>query len=53
MRVILDKSLFTSPKVEQLSLLECIALGRDERHIILCEPPFEPDGNEEVNQWLK
>lgn len=52
MRVILDSSLFTSATIEQLSLLECIALGRDERHVILCEPPFEPDGDEQVNRWL-
>jgi hypothetical protein len=53
MRAILDESLFTAAHIELLPLLECIALGYDERHLILCDPPFAPDGAEVINAWLQ
>lgn len=52
MRVILDESLFTARHIELLPLLACVALGYEERHLILCDPVFVPHGDHPSNVWL-
>ncbi|WP_147451955.1 hypothetical protein [Corallococcus sp. CA041A] len=52
MNVILDNSIFQSNPIHSLSLFEIFALGWDERHAILTNPPFDPAAEQPVNTWL-
>jgi len=53
MLVVLDASLFNpQAKVEVLDLLGLFVAARDERHCLICDPPFEAAASETVNAWL-
>jgi hypothetical protein len=53
MLVTLDQSLFRAVNRSEAELIALLSHGSTERHVFVCDPPFDAEANDAVNSWIR